>query len=97
MDLATFLCLHWRSAVLSQTPEDVKTILQLQFDASNKLHEITRKISALDSSAERHRTTADQLAAMLEGIRSIPDSSERLDEIQEGVGNITRRLTGMHN
>ncbi|KAF9883650.1 Ankyrin repeat and SOCS box protein 7 [Aspergillus nanangensis] len=74
-------------AILSQTPEDVTAVLKLQRDASTKLHEITRGIKALETSAESYRNTAAELTLMVESIRSVVDPTERLLEIQAGVGN----------
>lgn len=83
------------SAILSQTPEEVTTILKLQMDTSRKMHGIAEKMAALELSAENYRSTADELGELLESIKTFVDPSEQLQEIKQGVGSISRRLTGM--
>jgi hypothetical protein len=63
-------------------------------DASNRLHDITRDIAKLSHSSDAHLDTAKELAAMLEGVKLLSDSSNYLIEIHETVGHLTRQING---
>lgn len=57
------------------------------------MHEITKGIDVLSATAEEHRSTAENMKALLDGVLSLTEASDQLSSIQKDVGSIKRQLT----
>lgn len=71
--------------------------MKLQVEASYKLHEITKGIDALSITAEKYRSSAENMSSLLEGIQSLTEASDQLSSIQKDVGSIKRQLTDSYD
>ena len=82
------LTLNSYSALLSQVSTDVRKVLEVQIDLSQKLHNVQKGIAAHSVLAEEHQRTSENLVMVLESIRTLPDISERLTNISDGIGGL---------
>ncbi|PYH44676.1 uncharacterized protein BP01DRAFT_64273 [Aspergillus saccharolyticus JOP 1030-1] len=83
-------------AVLSQTPEQVTAMLQLQMQMSKKMHDMVEAASLSAESARIYQEKTRELAALLENVSILAKPAEQLLEIQERIEKIDRSITGEH-
>ncbi|PYI23530.1 hypothetical protein BO99DRAFT_181339 [Aspergillus violaceofuscus CBS 115571] len=81
-------------ALLSQTPAEVTTILQLQMQMSEKMHKIAEAASLSVESVKIYQDKTKELVSLLENVSKFAKAVGQLTEIEERVKEISRGITG---